>query len=163
MYHLQQRNIAILGRLPLIIADIIVTAITWSTQYRYIRNVHELGSRMTIMAVLMRNGTIYFVVITTLAIFQMALSIQARYGTPHPGDFTPTNLSIFINPLTAMLVSNFLVDLRKAADASAHQQSLSSLGTLEFRMIGELGSITPGPGETGAWEDESSERSSCPD
>ena len=30
-------------------------------------------------------------------------------------------------------------DLRKAADCNAHQESLSSMGTVEFRVIGSIG------------------------
>ena len=36
-------------------------------------------------------------------------------------------------------MSSFLNDLRKAADSNAHQESLSSMGTMEFRVIGSIG------------------------
>ncbi|KAI0354474.1 hypothetical protein OH77DRAFT_1426054 [Trametes cingulata] len=69
-----------------------------------------------------------------------------------------------------MLISNFLIDLRKAADASADHGSLDTLGTLEFKIMGELRSTILGPGETlvrdsdcAQDEGSSAQRSTCPD
>ncbi|KAI0350745.1 hypothetical protein OH77DRAFT_1524613 [Trametes cingulata] len=160
MAHSTRSAVAVLGRLPLIVADLIVIFITWTTQYKHIRDGRTLGKRKTIMSVLLWNGTLYFLVITILDVLQMALSIQSRFTVSNT-DSTASSLSAFINPLTAMLVSNFLVNLRNAADSSAHPESLSSLGTLEFKVIGELGSTISGPGETETWGDEDSEDPTC--
>ncbi|CDO68220.1 hypothetical protein BN946_scf184913.g10 [Trametes cinnabarina] len=51
---------------------------------------------------------------------------------------------VFIEPLTAILVASFLSALRKAADARTYQESLSSMGSLEFRVVGSFGA---NPGE----------------
>ncbi|KAJ2997700.1 hypothetical protein NUW54_g7102 [Trametes sanguinea] len=59
----------------------------------------------------------------------------------------PGILSKFIEPLTAILVSSFLTDLHKAASAATNQDSLLSMGTVEFRVIGSIGASLPGPGE----------------
>ena len=49
--------------------------------------------------------------------------------------------------LTAILVSRFLLDLQKANNAMAHQESLASISSLNFhsRFIGSLGSSLPVP------------------
>ena len=47
-----------------------------------------------------------------------------------------------------MLISRFLIDLQDANKEMTHGRSeLSSLGTLQFRVIGALGSSLPAPGE----------------
>ncbi|CDO73535.1 hypothetical protein BN946_scf185014.g5 [Trametes cinnabarina] len=40
--------------------------------------------------------------------------------------------------LTAILVASFLADLRKAAEGRTYQESLASMGSLEFRVIGSF-------------------------
>ncbi|KAI9065731.1 hypothetical protein FKP32DRAFT_1684823 [Trametes sanguinea] len=70
----------------------------------------------------------------------------------------PSFIVTFAEPITAILVSSFLTDLRKAADSSTHQHSLTSLGTIEFRVIGSLGASLAAPGVGGVdTEDEGTE------
>ncbi|KAJ8488263.1 hypothetical protein ONZ51_g3677 [Trametes cubensis] len=49
----------------------------------------------------------------------------------------------FVEPITTILVTAFLTDLRKAASASAHEQSLSTMASLEFRIMGSIGASLP--------------------
>ncbi|KAI0354478.1 hypothetical protein OH77DRAFT_1521745 [Trametes cingulata] len=75
-----------------------------------------------------------------------------QFGVAAPGQ-TRGILSTFINPcehlLAAMLIANFLIELRKAAVASVDHGSFDTFGTLEFtEIIGELRSTILGPGET---------------
>ncbi|KAI0363491.1 hypothetical protein BV20DRAFT_123703 [Pilatotrama ljubarskyi] len=83
----------------------------------------------------------------------MALSLQAVFDVSNSSS-TASNLSLFINPLTAILVSEFLTDRRKAADSSTHPESFATLGTLDFRVLGDLGSTIPGPGEESTWDED---------
>ncbi|KAI0354475.1 hypothetical protein OH77DRAFT_504251 [Trametes cingulata] len=53
-------TVSVLCRLPLIVADIVVTAITWSTQHQHARDLHMLGERRSLMGVFLRNGIQYF-------------------------------------------------------------------------------------------------------
>ncbi|KAI0653459.1 hypothetical protein C8Q70DRAFT_937647 [Cubamyces menziesii] len=51
----------------------------------------------------------------------------------------------FNEPITAILVSTFLTKLRKAADSEAYQTSISSMGSLEFRVVGSIGASLSNP------------------
>ena len=43
------------------------------------------------------------------------------------------------------MVSTFLIELRKAADSRACQASISSMGSLEFRVVGSIGASLSNP------------------
>ncbi|KAI9063832.1 hypothetical protein FKP32DRAFT_1676106 [Trametes sanguinea] len=92
---------------------------------------------------MLKDGTMYFAVLTLLNICQMIFEILGVF-TDSTG---PGILSKFIEPLTAILVSSFLTDLHKAASAATNQDSLLSMGTVEFRVIGSIGASLPGPSE----------------
>ncbi|KAI0363798.1 hypothetical protein BV20DRAFT_1116697 [Pilatotrama ljubarskyi] len=140
--------VAILARLPIILADIAVLVITWVTQYSDYTRIRALSRPNSLVHVLLRNGTIYFVTLTSLNLLHMLLSILPLYvELPSNDYFIPENVSIFIEPLNAILVSSFLTDLRNAAQSKTYNQSLSSMGTLHFRVVGSLGSVLPAPGE----------------
>ncbi|KAI0328673.1 hypothetical protein GY45DRAFT_1325962 [Cubamyces sp. BRFM 1775] len=46
--------------------------------------------------------------------------------------------------LTAILISDFLTHLHEAADKTSNTETLASVGTLEFRIIGSIGASLPG-------------------
>ncbi|KAJ8472698.1 hypothetical protein ONZ51_g8344 [Trametes cubensis] len=123
--------------LPLVLADFTVIVVTWATQYRQHRMARSILHGSGLATVLLQNGTIYFIVMSILNILQMMFEVL-RIFSRNPGEVI-SNLSIFTEPVTAILVSSFMNDLRKAADCNAHQESLSSMGTVEFRVIGSIG------------------------
>ncbi|KAI0656215.1 hypothetical protein C8Q70DRAFT_1056779 [Cubamyces menziesii] len=123
--------------LPLVLADFTVIIVTWATQYRQHKMARSILRGSGLATVLLQNGTIYFIVMSILNILQMMFE-ALRIFSRNPGEVI-SNLSIFTEPVTAILVSSFMNDLRKAADCNAHQESLSSMGTVEFRVIGSIG------------------------
>lgn len=42
-------------------------------------------------------------------------------------------------------MSTFLIELRKAADSKAYQASISSMGSLKFRVVGSIGASLSNP------------------
>ena len=42
-------------------------------------------------------------------------------------------------------MSTFLIELRNAADSNAYQTSISSMGSLEFRVVGSIGASLSNP------------------
>ncbi|KAI0334188.1 hypothetical protein GY45DRAFT_1318637 [Cubamyces sp. BRFM 1775] len=132
-----QQCFAIMARLPLVLADFTVIVVTWATQYRQHKMSLSILSGGGLATVLLQNGTIYFIIMSILNILQMMFEVL-RIFSRNPGEVI-SNLSIFTEPITAILVSSFLNDLRKAADSNAHQESLSSMGTMEIRVIGSIG------------------------
>ncbi|KAI0350764.1 hypothetical protein OH77DRAFT_1439629 [Trametes cingulata] len=150
--------LAILARLPIILADIAVLVITWVTQYADYKNIRMLNRKNSLVTVLLRNDTpngLMDRTITSLNLLHMLLSILPQYiDLPSNDYFIPENVSIFIEPLNAILVSSFLTDLHNAAQSKTYNQSLSSMGTLQFRVVGSLGSALPAPREAFINEDE---------
>ncbi|KAJ3015465.1 hypothetical protein NUW54_g1040 [Trametes sanguinea] len=146
------RSFAIVARLPLILADIAVILITWRTQYAGHRLSSSANKRLTFATVMMKDGTMYFVVLTLLNICQMIFEILGVFtDSTGPGILSkfiePFTLAVASVSLTAILVSSFLTALHKAASAATNQDSLLSMGTVEFRVIGSIGASLPGPGE----------------
>ncbi|CDO76836.1 hypothetical protein BN946_scf185033.g33 [Trametes cinnabarina] len=147
--------VSLLARVPLVIADIAMVVITWMTQYKTHRLALSVRGKMNLATVLLRDGTLYFMILTAINITQMVTSAMSVF-TQNVG-LLPSYLVTFSEPVTAILVSSFLTDLRKAADASTHQHSLASVGTLEFRVVGSLGASLAAPGAGEYTEDDSVE------
>ncbi|KAJ8455470.1 hypothetical protein ONZ51_g12448 [Trametes cubensis] len=146
----------VLARLPVIIADIVVIYVTWKTQYKAYGLSKDLRTPMRLTTVLLRDGSIYFVLLTGLNILALIFeylqigkifSLDATFLrlTTAPSDELPR--------LTSILVSKFLNDLREAADKMSGPETLSSVSNLEFRIVGSIGASLPGPSDDGTPDD----------
>ncbi|KAJ8481546.1 hypothetical protein ONZ51_g5918 [Trametes cubensis] len=136
----------ILARLPMIIADVIVILVTWKTQYDAYHMGKGLPTPMRLTAIVLRDGTIYFVILTVLNILQLLFEeIQVPAHALHRGQAQSSDLVVFVEPITAILTSEFLTHLRNAADAASGSEILSSVNALEFRIIGSIGASLPSP------------------
>ncbi|KAI0722617.1 hypothetical protein C8Q76DRAFT_367041 [Earliella scabrosa] len=104
---------SLVSRATLIIADLLVLAITWN------------------------------------ATFEASQHDVRALGQPSSGDQAASSMAYILGPLTAILVSRFLIDLQEANNALMHQSSLSSMPSLVFnRFIGSLGAPLPAPNLT---------------
>ncbi|TBU34174.1 hypothetical protein BD311DRAFT_802551 [Dichomitus squalens] len=146
----KQRAFTIVSRTCLISADALVLAITWYAIPR--RSYSNFGGESSTFAeILVRNGTIYFgslLILNALHLMFTLLSIDLA--------FEPVSyMTMFTEPVTAVLVSRFLLDLqaanRKALDLDPQDMShigssQGPTGSLIFeRVVGSLGSmILPG-------------------
>ncbi|KAH9889022.1 hypothetical protein C8Q73DRAFT_794013 [Cubamyces lactineus] len=129
--------IVILIRLPTILADIIVIIATWTTQYSSHRLAQSVRTQPALSTVALRDGAVYFIMV-----FDML-----QLYTIDDGD-CGSILAQYVEPLTAVLVSYFLINLRQAADVTkVEETAIADAGTLEFRFIGSMGASLPGPGE----------------
>ncbi|KAI8996585.1 hypothetical protein BD414DRAFT_534275 [Trametes punicea] len=146
-------TVTIMARLPLVLADLAVLVITWSTQYRMHRLSLSMRERPSLATVLLYDGTIYFFILTAINIAQMIIEMLSAFSSAGI-DVFPSYVVVFFEPITAILVSSFLTDLRKAAASGSYQQSVSSMRTIEFRVIGPLGAPLSAPGELALAEDE---------
>ncbi|RDX49203.1 hypothetical protein OH76DRAFT_1483407 [Lentinus brumalis] len=106
-YHI---SVILISRVPLIIADTILIYITWA----------KLGSRgtltgirqskrLSLSAILFRDGTIYFVVLFVLNVLHLVLSATGIAGNEQGSYMTE-----FTVPITTVLLSRFLLDLQEA-------------------------------------------------
>ncbi|KAI0697850.1 hypothetical protein C8T65DRAFT_832374 [Cerioporus squamosus] len=102
--------ITVASRVPLIFADIVLIYITWTKLSCRSAPVRDTRHSMSLASVLFRDGTIYFVVLSVLNLLHLVLSVTAL-GITGDGASYATN---FTGPLTAILVSRFLLDLQEA-------------------------------------------------
>ncbi|RDX53735.1 hypothetical protein OH76DRAFT_1479520 [Lentinus brumalis] len=99
----ESRTVIIISRVPLIVADILLIYITWT----------KLGSRvhtrLSLSDILLRDGIKYFVVLFILNVLHLVLSVTAVAG-----DLEGSYVTEFTAPITAILISRFLLELQEA-------------------------------------------------
>ncbi|KAI0323825.1 hypothetical protein GY45DRAFT_1332206 [Cubamyces sp. BRFM 1775] len=148
-----------LARAPMIIADIIVVIITWKTQYKTYSLGKKLPSPMRLTRVILRDGEFpcrrcmdsqNLSILTILNTLQLVFEYSQVFATTVSGQAKSSDLVIFVEPLTAILISEFLAHLHEAADLASEPGTLASVSALEFRMIGSIGASLPRPGGVGA-------------
>ncbi|RPD73123.1 hypothetical protein L226DRAFT_614371 [Lentinus tigrinus ALCF2SS1-7] len=145
----------IASRACLIAADALLILLTWRKLYRGDANTREKGG---FVHVLLRDGTIYFLVLVVQNILHLTLTLLSISTVLQNQNVSV--VALFTEPLTAILVSRFLIDLQVANRRSLNKTSgLHSEGGVESlvfeRVIGSLGSsIDPG-GSEGDVDDES--------
>ncbi|EIW53121.1 uncharacterized protein TRAVEDRAFT_75246 [Trametes versicolor FP-101664 SS1] len=129
-------SLDITSRVSLIVADLIVMGVTWSVTHfhRHQGSVLRVyGARTTLTSVLYKNGGIYFVLLTTLnslhLLFSM-LSIALANVATDRASFVVR----FIEPLTAILITRFLIELQEASSGActSEGEDAASVGTLCF-------------------------------
>ncbi|TFK91437.1 hypothetical protein K466DRAFT_596100 [Polyporus arcularius HHB13444] len=105
-------TVVIASRVPLIIADMILVYITWSrlSSRNVLRDIRQ-HKRLSLADVILRDGTIYFVVLFTVNVLHLVFSVTALAGFHTTGTSYAT---IFTGPLTTILISRFLIDLQEA-------------------------------------------------
>ncbi|KAI0694085.1 hypothetical protein C8T65DRAFT_744499 [Cerioporus squamosus] len=136
----------LITRVPMVAADLIVVAVTWSATYKATREARVLGKQPSITKILFRDGNAYFIILTLLNILHLIFSLIS---------IGSTNLSVhesililWIPAFTTILVSRFMLNLQAVTHNRAHEQSLTSFGSVQFNhIVGSLGASLPAPGE----------------
>ncbi|KAI9060842.1 hypothetical protein FKP32DRAFT_1020950 [Trametes sanguinea] len=72
---LTSHAVAILARLPLVLADIAIIVITWTTQYTDHKLASTLRGNLNLATVLLRDGTAYFLILTAINVAQMVTGV----------------------------------------------------------------------------------------
>ncbi|OSC97297.1 hypothetical protein PYCCODRAFT_1398958 [Trametes coccinea BRFM310] len=162
----------IASRSCLIVGDLIVLAITWRSTFGITRAANVARVRMSLTNAILKDGTIYFVCLLILNVINIVVNVVARTSA----------VSAFQDPITSILVSRFLLNLRDTFDHNEHdtrpsfvrsRRGPSVLTTVQFAdfvdpMGAELTHSFPSSSvpsmtwtdETGAWSEESNELSS---
>ncbi|RPD63548.1 hypothetical protein L227DRAFT_572699 [Lentinus tigrinus ALCF2SS1-6] len=138
---------AIAARASLIIADAILIVVTWVKLSR-----GSATSPGSLMHVVLRDGTIYFICLLILNTLHLSFTVAA---IATPGVRPDSNVIAFLEPVTAILISRFMLNLQ-AVNRDALQlnsagagnkgegpgtSSESGGGSLVFeRVVGSLGS-----------------------
>ncbi|KAI0664215.1 hypothetical protein C8Q70DRAFT_1071824 [Cubamyces menziesii] len=136
------------ARVPMVIADLITIVITWKTQHRTYSLGKKLPASFILTTVLLRDGEGLIPSDRSAILID---SIPSRHHLLCVFANDPINVSYLVNfaePITSILISDFLTNLREAADNLASgPESQVSVDTLEFRIIGSIGASLPGPDE----------------
>ncbi|RPD59008.1 hypothetical protein L226DRAFT_572380 [Lentinus tigrinus ALCF2SS1-7] len=104
--------VIIISRVPLTIADILVIFITWRTLYTrdVLKHSTQPFKRLSLADILLRNGMIYFIVLTVLNIVHLTFSLVSVASN----DAGASDITYFTAPVTAILVSRFILELLEA-------------------------------------------------
>ncbi|TFK83872.1 hypothetical protein K466DRAFT_602487 [Polyporus arcularius HHB13444] len=113
--HAKQRNgaVVISSRVPLVIADILliyITCIKLSSR-EALRGICR--KRLSLSGILFRDGIIYFVILFCLNLLHLVFSVTAVASNSTDQSYVP----IFTAPISAILVSRFLLELQEANQA----------------------------------------------
>ncbi|KAI0333085.1 hypothetical protein GY45DRAFT_1335108 [Cubamyces sp. BRFM 1775] len=136
--------------LSLIIADLIVIAVTWRATYKVVRETGDL-LKTSITQVLLFNGGLYFLCdhhsfapryaltwlhTRALLLLNSCQIIFSGLSITFVGD--TSRILIFLEPLISILDTNFLINLQKAASSSytdSDQPGSRELPSLNFAVI----------------------------
>ncbi|RDX40543.1 hypothetical protein OH76DRAFT_1450645 [Lentinus brumalis] len=108
----RNHTVVIISRVPLIVADCLLIYITWTklsgrTALKDIRQ----SRRLSFSDILLRDGTIYFIVLFILNVLHLVFSVTSIAGD---GDSGQSLVPQFTAPITTILVSRFLLQLQEA-------------------------------------------------
>ncbi|KAJ8483214.1 hypothetical protein ONZ51_g4865 [Trametes cubensis] len=141
---LNSSTVTIVSRVSLIVADTIVIIVTLATMHRRGLISHIESRRpLSLATVLLRDGVIYFVVLVILNVLHLTFTMLS-FVIP----FDPSSqVTTFTEPVTAVLVSRFLLDLQSTNRKSLRLDPSDSMhfdtsfgGTLSFaRVVGSIG------------------------
>ncbi|TFK82695.1 hypothetical protein K466DRAFT_666335 [Polyporus arcularius HHB13444] len=98
-----------ISRVPLITADVLLIYITWYKLSNW--DALQQSKRLKLSDVLFRGGTIYFCILFILNVLHLVLSATAIAGN---GSSNNSLITQFTAPITAILISRFLIALQEA-------------------------------------------------
>ncbi|KAI0335556.1 hypothetical protein GY45DRAFT_809576 [Cubamyces sp. BRFM 1775] len=103
LYQVASNSLLIFTRSSVITADVLVLLITWWKTYDIRKLAAQTDVKVSLTSLILRDGTIYFLVLLYMNTIHIVLSLTGRFT------FTIT----FEEPLTTILVSRFLLNLRE--------------------------------------------------
>ncbi|KAI0364168.1 hypothetical protein BV20DRAFT_1006208 [Pilatotrama ljubarskyi] len=124
--------VTLTGRVPAILAECLVLGITWRESYKTLRLLQATGKSdsPSLHQVLLQNGSVYFCALVSLNIldiifFLLQLTVpDALAGSDY--------VLQFIDPISTILTSRFLLDLRATDEKMSRSAASLSMGSLHF-------------------------------
>lgn len=108
---LELRVLQSISRATPIAGDALILAVTWCKTYRNMREAQRLGVQTKLTNLLLQDGTFYFGIMFALNFAQLMLD-TAGSNTTLLFSLTPV-----IIPMSSLLVSRFILDLRDISEA----------------------------------------------
>ncbi|KZT02067.1 uncharacterized protein LAESUDRAFT_730579 [Laetiporus sulphureus 93-53] len=117
------------------VSDLLVVLVTWFKTFRLAIEVRKLRLNGSIATMLMRDGTLHFMALLLLNIFNTQYEFSRSQSS--------ASIAIFLLPITSILVSRFILNLRQVSSGSVDLNTIShsTLNTPEFpsRLVGNIG------------------------
>ncbi|KAJ3554450.1 hypothetical protein NM688_g3103 [Phlebia brevispora] len=126
------------SRVSVILADTIVLVVTWLKTLRPGLAALRTDGAMRLVTLVLRDGTIYFIAM-------LAMNVAMIVLTEVPTTKLNDPISLFITSLTPILISRFLLNLRRADEASMATDPSISEGIYstwrvsDSKILGDLG------------------------
>ncbi|KAI0758136.1 hypothetical protein C8Q74DRAFT_301942 [Fomes fomentarius] len=142
-------SLIIVSRTCLIISDILVMIITWTATYRNSKDMAALHQGTSVSKILLRDGAIYVIVLVIMNALHLGFSLFSILKNADANGIS-SDISIFTEALTAVLISRFLIDLQEAHRKMSHRHShLSAVSSISLsRVIGAFGTSLPAAGDS---------------
>ncbi|KAL7278224.1 hypothetical protein ACG7TL_008199 [Trametes sanguinea] len=99
-----------------IAADFLVVTVTWWKTRKSLKLYRQANLKTTYGSLILRDGTLYFLSLLTLNVLHLALTLLAYTQEYISVSYMP----IFTSPITSILVSRFLLNLRQVDRLSAN-------------------------------------------
>ncbi|KAI0689552.1 hypothetical protein BC835DRAFT_1418438 [Cytidiella melzeri] len=131
-------RLALLARLSAIGADILVLVATWVKTWVTYREGIRIGMRVPMASLLIRDGTLYFIALLVMNIYQILNNTIPSFLVADAG-------TVYISVLTPMLISRFLLNLRQV-DQGQETEAVSTrsrFSAIHFQqprsLVGNMG------------------------
>ncbi|KAJ3006810.1 hypothetical protein NUW54_g3795 [Trametes sanguinea] len=140
----------LIARTPLILSDLMVVIITWTKLFSDYQSASDVTTKVTLYKVMMRDGTLYFVLLLIMNILQVIfIALSLDITITETGAAESSYVLKFLDPLAALLICHFILNLRAANDPSSTSINSSFVeGELQFAQQQELINSLDGPVHT---------------
>ncbi|KAI0780855.1 hypothetical protein BD413DRAFT_13936 [Trametes elegans] len=117
------------------LVDCLALIVTWRKTYETSRTLHEAlhSQALSLSSVMLNGGIIYFCCLAVLNILDVILCVLGVQGQDA---VIGSYVIAFLDPLSALLVCRFLLDLRGVSEGLARGSSGTGFSSLEFGGIG---------------------------
>ncbi|KAJ8464088.1 hypothetical protein ONZ51_g9821 [Trametes cubensis] len=131
--------VTIISRSSAIGADFLVVMVTWWKTRKSMKLYKEANIQTSYGSLMLRDGTVYFLVLLILNVLHMVLTLLAYTEA----FIAVSYVSIFTDPMMSILVSRFLLDLRQVdhTGANAISSELPSFVAPQNGAISEYASF----------------------
>ncbi|TFK84530.1 hypothetical protein K466DRAFT_588840 [Polyporus arcularius HHB13444] len=127
-------HLTIASRTCAIVGDLVVLVITWYSTFgiRKLKAVAEMHMRTSLTDALLKDGTLYFVCLLILNLVNIFVNVFPQTSA----------VTAFQDPITSILISRFILNLRDVADGNSddltepsfvrHSRALGATSTVNF-------------------------------
>ncbi|KAI9001546.1 hypothetical protein BD414DRAFT_475001, partial [Trametes punicea] len=123
----------LLSRIPLILSDVMVIIVTFLKTFSIYKLSRTVVQGQTLHQVMLENGIVFFFILLCLNILQVVANFAPTLFLWAQGAIVE-----FIDPMTSILLSHFILDLQAADDKQSNITSTPSMIDIELRVSDHL-------------------------